>query len=762
MTEPTHFATLLKRYRQAAGLSQEALAARAQLSARAISDLERGINRAPRHDTLELLIEALPLSSHQRALFKVAARPESLASSVDASSLLLPNPPTSLIGREQDLMRALACIRRDHTRLLTVTGPSGVGKTRFALQVAQELSGAFADALALVTLASVRDATLVPGSIAQALSLREQGETPLTTQIRAYLQSRHFLLVLDNFEQVLEAAAFVADLLASCPRLTVLVTSRTPLHLRGEQELPLGPLALDDAISLFCERAQALRPGGTYATPLVKAICERVDRLPLAIELAAVQVKVFSLPQLLERLTNRLALLRGGADDLPARQQTMEDAIAWSYELLTETQQRCFRALSVFVGGWTLEAAEAVCWGGQEIVERSAILTFATLVDASLVQTEMAVDGITRFTMLEMIREYALDRLRTAGEEAVYRDRHAAYYAHVAQTVVLFGPGQGTRDAHLTKELPNARAALQWVEQKQDAELGLRLALYSRLWYMSGQVSEAEMWIERMLSLDRQAREHAGPSALRVELLFLFGQSLLSRGKLEQTVEIANEALRLAQQMDNHSGMSNAFDLLGQVAFKRGKSDEATSYFTACANHASLSGNIASKSRALMNLAESARLQGDFANATTHLEEALAIAQDVGMIWGMANVMTMLGHIAQEQKHYPLAKARYREGLTLYRTLSSTTYTAWCLEGLAATLCAEGQYAQAMRLCAAAAAMREQVQTPLPPAERGAFEHTVARAKAALSESAFEEEWIIGSELTHDEAIDCALSEACT
>jgi transcriptional regulator with XRE-family HTH domain len=352
MTETTRFATLLKRYRQAAGLSQEELAARAQLSTRAISDLERGINRTPRNDTLELVTEALSLSSHQRALLRAAARPEIHASAADISSFLLPVPPTSLVGREQELNRALALIRRDHRRLLTVTGPSGVGKTRLGLQVAEELSDTFSDAVAWVPLESVRDASLVPGSIAHALQLREQGDAPLPAQISSYLQPRHFLLVLDNFEQVLEAAVFVADLLASCPRLTVLVTSRTPLHLRGEQELPLGPLALNDAILLFAERSQALRPGGSYATPLVQAICERVDRLPLAIELVAVHVKVFSLPELLERLTNRLAFLRGGARDLPARQQTMEAAIAWSYELLTETQQPVFvRSVSLWEDG---------------------------------------------------------------------------------------------------------------------------------------------------------------------------------------------------------------------------------------------------------------------------------------------------------------------------------------------------------------------------------------------------------------------------
>jgi predicted ATPase/DNA-binding XRE family transcriptional regulator len=592
MTEKNSFRTLLKHYRQVAGLSQEALAARAGLSARAISDLERGINRTPHPDTLELLSSALSLSSQQHALLQAAA-----LAPPGPSSPGLPLPPTRLVGRSQERSYALALLRRSETHLLTLTGPSGVGKTRLALQLAWDLAPDFADGVVYVPLAPIGDAALVPGMVAQMLGIREQGNSSIAEQVRAFLHHKHLLLVLDNVEQVLESASFVADLLARCPRLFVLLTSRTSLHLRAEQELLLSPLPLQDAVVLFRERAQAIRPARTYAVGEVEAICEQVDRLPLAIELAAMHVKVLSLPELQERLTHRLALLRGGARDLPPRQQTMEDAIAWSYELLTEEQQRCFRALGVFVGGWTLEAAEAVNFAQDEGAAEESILTLAALVDASLVQAEITAGGAVRFGLLELMRDYALQRLHAAGEEEQCRRRHAAYYARLAGTVFAhFGPEPGVREAHfalaLAQELPNARAALQWAQERQEAELGLRLAGFARLWQVRGQMSEAVRWYERMLALDLRAREQGKPTApltLRIQYLYGIGRTMVRRGKVERGAEVAaNEALQLAQQIGDHNGISSAFATLGMIAQASGKLDEAEAAYTESYTHARL------------------------------------------------------------------------------------------------------------------------------------------------------------------------------
>ena len=762
-SEQTSFGTLLRRYRTAAGFTQEALAARAGLSARTIADLERGINRTPRHDTFELLTSSLELTAQQRALFLGMVRPEMTETAPGTLSLSrLPLPPASLIGREQEMTRALTLLRSDGVQLLTLTGPAGIGKTRLGLQIAHELGEHFADGVVFVALDALRDASLLMSVLAHALGLRESTEGEISEQVITFLKGKHFLLILDNFEQILEAASSVADLLSNCSRLSVLVTSRVPLRLRAEQILALAPLPLPEAVTLFQERALAVRPGGVYAPQQVAAICERLDRLPLAIELAAMHVKTLSLSDLYERLTHRLKILRDGARDLPERQQTMEGAIAWSYELLTETQQYCFRALGIFVGGWTLEAAEAICRTEEEKAPEEMILILATLVDASLVQVDIALDGPSRFGMFELIREYALQRLRAAGEEESCRRRHAVYYAHLSESASSQVPTQIAQAASLLKDIPNIRAAIQWAEEQQEVALGLQLVRSSwGGWFSQVYITEAEELLERMLALSWQSGKHGVPFGPRAVALYGFGQSLLRRGKTQRAETVARETLERAQRSGDHCGISSALAILGQIAQRDGNLDEAATFLMESDEHARLGGFLDLRGITLRNLAELARMQGDFARATTLYEEALEVARAVGTTFGVALIMTLLGHLARQQQNYALAKAHYREGLTLLRAFDSPTYTAWCLEGYAAVLSAEENYRQATMLCAVAATLREQVQTPLPPAEHEAFEQTITTAKTALGTLAFEEEWTIGSRLTQDQAIDYTLSDAC-
>ena len=762
--QQTSFGILLKRYRMAAGLTQEALAAWAGLSARTIADLERGINRTPRHDTFELLMTTLDLTVQQRALFVATVRPEMTATvngSRPPSRILL--PPTPLIGREQEMVRARNFLQQNRARLLTLTGPAGVGKTRLAIQIAQELGQQFADGAPFVALAALRDAALLPEVIGEALGLHVSSEGEMSQQVTLFLQDKQLLLVLDNFEHLLEATPYVADLLSLCPDLSVLVTSRVPLRLRAEQILPLTPLPLADAIRLFQERALAMRPGGVYAEHQVAAICERLDRLPLAIELAAMHVNTFSLPELYDRLTHRLALLRDGPRDLPTRQQTMEEAIAWSYDLLSEKEQQCFQALGVFVGGWTLEAAEAVCQTGEEKTPEETILALAALVDASLVQGDIPLAGPARFGMLELMREYALQRLHAAGEEESYQRRHAAYYAQLAERASSEVPGQSVQDALLLQEVPNSRAAIGWAIEHQDVALGLQLARFCLgSWLSQGRISEAEGTLERVLTLSWQSGAQRVLFAPRAVVLYAFGSILLGRGKTERAQAVAREALSRAQRSGDHCGICSALAILGQLAQRGGNLDEAAAFFAESDEHATLGGCSDLRGITLRNLAELARLRGDLVRATALYEQALVIVGAKGMTFNIALFTTLLGHLASQQHNYALAKSRYRESLVVFRSFDSPTFMAWCLEGLAAALTAERQYAQAARFCAAAVTMRKQMQTPLPSSERDAFEQTMATAKAALGEPAFAEEWTTGTELTQDQAIDYALSDACT
>lgn len=383
----------------------------------------------------------------------------------------------------------------------------------------------------------------------------------------------------------------------------------------------------------------------------------------------------------------------------------------------------------------------------------------------------MVSDDVIRFQMLELVREYARQQLHVAGEEEQCRRRHAAYYARLAETIIAyFGPEQAVRAAHfvlaLAQELPNARAALQWAEERREAELGLRLTGFARLWHVRGQMSEAVSWMERMLALDQRAREQGEPTApltLRIERLQGPGRTLVRYGKVDPGAEaLAKEALQLAQSIGDQNSMSNAFFTLGMIAQANGKLDEAETAFTESYTHARLREQRGWMSRALGQLADVARMRGDVARATALCEEAPEVEQAMGMTWDIAITTTLLGHLASLQHNYAQAKARYREALALYRAFGSPAYIAACLEGLAAAVCAEGHYAQATRLGAAAATMRKQVQTPLPPTERDAFEQTMATAKTALGEPAWASEWTTGTQLTQDQAIDYALSDACT
>jgi predicted ATPase/DNA-binding SARP family transcriptional activator len=537
----------------------------------------------------------------------------------------LPVQRTPLLGREREVAAVCHLLLREEVGLVTLIGPAGIGKTRLGQQIATELLDDFPDGVFFVDLAPIRDPALVAAAIAQVLGVREAQGLPLIESLKAYLRPRQLLLLLDNFEQVLPAASTVAELLAAAPHMKGLVTSRVVLRLRGEQEFPVPPLAPDAAVELFVQRARAARPDfavtDEYA-PLLAAICQRLDGLPLAIELAAVRIKLFSPAALLSRLERRLPLLTGGARDLPARQQTLRDAIAWSYDLLEEAEKTLFQRLSVFVGGCVLGAAEVICHpktGALPPLTIDLLDGVASLVDQSLLWRKEQPDGEPRFVMLETVREFALECLAASGEEPALRRRHAHCYLSLAEKADarLTGPEQAVWLDRLERELDNLRAGLEWFTHAGEAEKALRLgAALWRFWAVRGYLSEGRERLAGLLAWSGRVPPQAPSLRPGTRAAGGYPRSGWRFPPLPGPVQTA---VRL-----------KALYAAGVLADAQGDYTAARSLFEEHLGIQRESGDVEAIATALCSLGNIANAQGDQAAARSLFEEALALFQEAG------------------------------------------------------------------------------------------------------------------------------------
>jgi LuxR family maltose regulon positive regulatory protein len=758
------FGTILRRHRQRAGLSQAALAERASLSAAAIAALELGQRRQPHPYTLRRLAEALELDEQEEAAWvRVIERggPRlTEASRQNEQPRSFKAPATPLIGRAAELEALTQLLTvSPAARLVTITGPGGVGKTRLALAAAAVVQSHFADGAVFVELAALRDPRLVAASIAAAIDIRETLTASSDDELLGLLAHRQVLLVLDNFEHVTGAATLVASVIEACPRVSILVTSRTPLRVRAERRFPLDPLSVPEAVRLFTDRAQAVSPGFAL-TPQndesVAAVCRRLDGLPLPIELAAARIVQLSPGALLARLNRPLAVLTDGAADLPERQQTLRATLDWSYQLLPQAEQVLFRQLAVFAGSWTLQAAEAVgaSDGGEEVMQR-----LGSLVEKNLLRRVWLHPDEPRFDMLETIREYGRRLLAEAGDEGVVRQRLAAYYQGIAETAerALLGVDHAYWMALLASEQDNLRAVLAWALEVGEIERGLAIAsAIWHFWWVRGQLAEGQRWLDELLAKGEHA---ASPTAMAAKALNAAGGLALGNGNYERAQERYEHSVEAGTALNDGIRAAIGLHNLGYLAAEQGDAERAVTCVEASLARSRALGDTALVAVGLTTLGEAMRQRGELVRAAALLEQGLALLRQLGnQLWQVA-ALRHLAEVARDRSDWSAAEARYKEALRACESLGDgyPLGVARCFEGLAEVAVKHGQAAHAARLLGAAARVRAEIGAPVAPVSRAVLQQVEKAAGAGVGDASFQAAFEEGGGLQRAESVTLAL-----
>jgi predicted ATPase/DNA-binding SARP family transcriptional activator len=725
----------------------------------------------------ELGIE--PAEELQRLQRAVLSHDSGLALPAEAKSAKeepprrLPVAPTPIVGREREVAEVIALLERPAARLVTLTGAGGTGKTRLALEVAAKAQARFADGVFFAALAAIRDPTLIVPTIAAALELTEAPGQPLLESLKHHVRDRDVLLVVDNFEQVVEGAPYLAELLAAAPGLRLLVTSREPLRVSAESEYAVPPLGVPDldqlgdlgsisrveSVELFVQRAQAadrrFRLNDDNATD-VAAMCARLDGLPLAIEMAAARIRALPPRAILARLDERLRLLTGGARDLPPRQRTLRATIDWSHDLLGLPERALFARLAVFAGGWTLEAAESVC--GDELGDQ-VVDVLGSLVEKSLVRREEPVEDEPRFGMLETLRAYALERLAATGEEPLLRRKHVTFFRDLGERAEpeLFGPRQGTWLERMEREQDNLRAALTWSRTDPDARTnGLHLAgsLFP-FWLARGQFTEGREWLSGLMG--RPAEEQA--SSAHAKALVASGWFALIEGEVETAQALAGEALVLSRQLGETWCTAVCLNMLGTAARYGERHSEARALYEEALILSEEHELTWPAAVAVGNLGRQAFALRDYERAAGLLERSLDLHRQAGEGFTVAATLTLLGWVAQNLGDRPRAAAFHAEGLELWIKLGNLWGITLALQGIAALAALTGGPERAARLLGAAESLRERYGFALWPTVRGQHERDVEAVGRALSVERLAAAWAEGRAMTQAQAVACARRE---